>query len=451
MKTEYKVIGVSIIFGLSYWVIDALLDFFIFYEGTLLDLMLFDVPSHEIYIRSTGVFLFIIAGVVMSRFVTQIRRGDRALQESEENLRTILFSIGAGLSLLDSETRIVWANQILQDWFGPLEKIKGKPCYELYDLKDPQNECSALRTLQSGQLERGESFAYDIHGQRKFFQLVTMPIKDDDGEIVQIVELTLDITERKQAEQILQDHSTQLEAMVEERTRELRDAQERMMRQERLAALGEMSGGVGHELRNPLGVITNAVYYLKTVMPDAEEKVQEYLDIISAEAFGAEKIVSDLLNFARIQPADQQASSVSDLVSRVLDKCIPPDNVEVTTHYDPDLPDLWVDPQQIMQVLSNLITNAYQAMPEGGGLAINAQANKNQVKISLADTGQGISAENMPKLFEPLYTTKTRGVGLGLAVCKNLIQANQGSIEVESIEGQGSTFSITLPFMEAAS
>jgi len=129
-----------------------------------------------------------------------------------EKLEDIIRGIGAGLSLLDSETRIVWANRILQDWFGPIEKNRGRLSHELYELKDPQEECSALRTLGSGQTERGEAFAYDIQNQKRYFQIVTVPLKKD-GRIVQIVELALDITERKRAEEEIRRRAAQLEAL----------------------------------------------------------------------------------------------------------------------------------------------------------------------------------------------------------------------------------------------
>ena len=117
----------------------------------------------------------------------------------------------------------------------------------------------------------------------------------------------------------------------------------------------------------------------------------------------------------------------------------------MTTEIAPDLPPVYVDTHQIRQVLGNLVTNAYQAMPEGGDLSIRAQVEEGVVALSVADTGMGISEENMAKLFEPLFTTKAKGLGLGLMVVKNLVEANGGSIEVESEVGKGSTFTVRLP------
>ncbi|MEE9617440.1 MAG: ATP-binding protein, partial [Anaerolineae bacterium] len=258
---------------------------------------------------------------------------------------------------------------------------------------------------------------------------------------------------------------------------------ERLVRQEKLAVLGQLAGGVGHELRNPLGVISNAVYFLQMTLSDADETTREYLNIIGSEVRNSEKIISDLLDFARTRTPERKEIAVSDLVAQVLQKRPPPENVQVTTEIPPDLPSVFVDPRQMGQVLGNLVTNGYQAMPEGGRLTIHVSEGEVTgrpgddlsatpspcLRVSISDTGCGIPQENLEMLFEPLFTTKAKGIGLGLAVSKNLVEANGGSIEVESPstglpsatlgtsragpstelrageEGKGSTFTVTLP------
>ncbi len=254
-----------------------------------------------------------------------------------------------------------------------------------------------------------------------------------------------EIAERKQAEDKLKGYSQRLEEMVEERTQELRDAHERLMRREKLAIMGQLAGGVAHELRNPLGTISNATYYLKMVLPDAEETVKEYLDMIIQTVRDSDKIISDLLDFSRTRIPDREKVAVSELVAQVLEQRPPPERVEVIAQIASDLPPVYVDRHQMCQVLGNLVTNAYQSMPEGGDLTISAQAQEGAVALLLADTGVGISEENMAKLFEPLFTTRAKGLGLGLMVVKTLVEGNGGSIEVESEEGKGSTFTVRLP------
>jgi signal transduction histidine kinase len=292
--------------------------------------------------------------------------------------------------------------------------------------------------------------------------------------------LISDMTERRRAEEALKEYSERLEEMVEERTRALRDAQEQLIRREKLAVLGQLAGGVGHELRNPLGVISNAVYFLQMTLADADEATREYLDIISSEVRGAEKIVSDLLDYSRTRPAEREEIAISNLVSQVLERRPPSEDVEVVTQIPSDLPPVFVDPRQIGQVLGNLVTNAYQAMPDGGRLMISVSEDEGIgrrgdtgtrrqgdsppvspspcLRVSISDTGCGIPPESLEKIFEPLFTTKAKGIGLGLAVSKNLVEANGGSIEVESPstglrtgeEGKGSTFTVKLPSTVAA-
>jgi len=281
-------------------------------------------------------------------------------------------------------------------------------------------------------------------GKRIPIELVVHPIYDADGNVSQYYAFITDITERKRAEAALQEYNIRLEREVEARTQELQVAQEQLVRQERLAVLGQVAGSVGHELRNPLGVISNAVYFLRLVQPDANEKVKEYLGIIDTETHSAEKIITDLLDFARIKSADRKSAFVSELVYQTLKRYPVSPPVEAVLELPPNLPPVFADPQQIVQVLDNLVVNACQAMPEGGRLTFSARPEGQMVAISIMDTGVGIPTENLKKLFEPLFTTKTKGIGLGLPVSRKLVEANGGRIEVQSEPGKGSTFTVYL-------
>ena len=243
----------------------------------------------------------------------------------------------------------------------------------------------------------------------------------------------------------------------------LQDAQERLVRSEKLAVLGQLAGSVAHELRNPLGVIFNAVYYLKSVAlfpgqpaddDPQDEILREYLEMITGEVRKSEKIISDLLDFSRTKIADSEMIQISILLESIFDRHPPPEGVETGVEIADGLPPAYVDPAQIDMVLGNLITNAYQAMPDGGRVSIRADmpsaderdaSPEHSIRIRVSDTGTGISPQNLEKIFEALYTTKARGIGLGLALSRDLLEANSGSIQVESQEGKGSTFTVWLP------
>lgn len=278
-----------------------------------------------------------------------------------------------------------------------------------------------------------------------FTRSITQPLSELVDTAVSISQGNLDEDISVKSE----DEIGHLATALGEMTSKLKESQEQLVRQEKLAILGQLAGGVGHELRNPLGVISNAVYYLQMVLPDADDNIKEYLGIISSEVGNSEKIITDLLDFARIKSLERVEITVEDAISHVLEKQPPPEGVEVITHIPSQLSPIFVDVQQIEgQVLSNLMGNAFQAMPEGGKLTISAQEAGDKVRISVSDTGCGISEDNLKKIFEPLFTTRAKGIGLGLAVTENLVEANGGSIEVESIEGEGSTFTIILPTKE---
>jgi len=252
----------------------------------------------------------------------------------------------------------------------------------------------------------------------------------------------------------IEDSHRDLEARVATRTSELatalgelREAQESLVRKEKLAMLGLLAGGVGHELRNPLGVMTNAVYYLGAVLRDGPEEIKEYLGILGTQIQLAEKIVGDLLDFARIKPPQLEIVSIKQLVDDQLKRVGSIDGIGVKRDFPADLPNVRVDRVQIGQVVLNLITNALQAM-NGNGANITfrgRRAANGFVRLDVIDTGVGMTSDQMDRLFEPLFTTKARGIGLGLAVSRGLVQANGGVISAESRPGAGTTMSVSLP------
>ncbi len=274
---------------------------------------------------------------------------------------------------------------------------------------------------------------------------------------VQAVELEQEVADRQMAQEKLQAQAGLLENKIDE----LHEAQEALVRKEKLSILGQLSGSVGHELRNPLGVMSNAVFLLKMVHFNADETTKEYLDIIKTEIDNSLRIITDLLDFARTKPPRRQSVTAEELVRQNLERCAIPENVAVTIDLPVGLPRLSVDPAQMGQVLANFITNAVQAMPDGGALCIAARLVgedlasgqsedsravplQEAIAISVTDTGEGISPENMKRLFQPLFTTKAKGIGLGLVVCKNLVEANGGRIEVVSELGKGTTFTLRI-------
>jgi len=237
-----------------------------------------------------------------------------------------------------------------------------------------------------------------------------------------------DITERKWSEKALQV------------------AQEELVRKEKLAALGKIAGGLGHELRNPLGVIKNTVYFLKLVLENPEPEVKETLECLEKEVLTSEKIITGLLDYVRSKPPIRRKVDINNILQDTLAQIDRPDNVQVVCQLDKSLPFILANSVQLGQVFGNIIRNAIQAMPEGGRLNIKSELESPRlVVISFTDTGNGIPKDRLENLFEPLFTTKAKGIGLGLAITKTLVEGHGGTIAVKSKVGKGSTFTVKLP------
>jgi signal transduction histidine kinase len=251
----------------------------------------------------------------------------------------------------------------------------------------------------------------------------------------------------------VQDH---LESMIGVRTAELeralnqlRDAQEELVRKERLAMLGQLSSSIGHELRNPLGVMLNAVYFLEMTLPEApavSPKAREYLALLREQIRLSERIVSDLLDSVRTRPPQRAFVPVETLVTEHAKRVSVPGRIRLEYDVAPDTPPLYADPDQVGQILVNLLTNGVQAMDgREGALSVRARHDDGRVRIEVRDTGVGVPREHIDRIFEPLFTTKARGIGLGLSVSRTLARANAGDLTVTNHPGGGAVFTLELP------
>ncbi len=252
-------------------------------------------------------------------------------------------------------------------------------------------------------------------------------------------------TLRQRSEELQASHKE-----LESANRELRDTQEQLIRSEKLAVIGQLASGVSHELRNPLGAIKNAVFYMqrrivKTDLPTTEPRVLEFLDIIDGEVDAANKFITDLLGFSRVAKPTVSPVNVAGVIEDALGYTPQPENIDLVKDIDENLPMVMADADQIRQVFINIILNAQQAMSEGGRLGIHARSEGEYVEVELTDTGCGIPEPVLNKIFDPLFTTKAKGIGLGLSVCQSIMERHGGDIRVESEVGRGTTFVVSLP------
>jgi PAS domain S-box-containing protein len=446
--------------------------------NTLQGYGIFGFPDQSVteHLVSLQLLLSVLSftGLLLSAIVSERKKSEIDLRESEDKFKYVFeySNVGKSLTLVSGE---IMVNKTFAEMLGfssaDLQRKRWQEITHPEDIEMTQNEINSL--LSTGKATtRFEKRYIKKDGSPIWMDVSASLRRDTKGQPMYFMTTIVDISDRKQAEEQIRKLNTELEHRVEERTRDLHDTQEKLVRHEKLAVLGQLAGGVGHELRNPLSVINNAVYYLKLVQPEANDKIRQYLGLIEKETHNAEKIINDLLDFSRVKSVECQPLTISDLVQRVLVRFPVPDSVRTSLQLPADLPQAFADPLQMEQVLGNLVINACQAMvlshgdpntgaPEGGQLTISAcrsiapaslQPTGGQSKfpdswlqISVTDTGVGIPPENMKKLFEPLFTTKAKGIGLGLAVSRKLAEANDGCIEVLSQPGKGSTFTLFLP------
>ncbi len=231
---------------------------------------------------------------------------------------------------------------------------------------------------------------------------------------------------------------------------ELASAQEALVQAEKLASMGQLAAGIAHEINNPLGVV---LMYAHLLLEDAaDNELREDLRMIAEEADRCKSIVSGLLDFARQNRVIRTPVDVNDLVVKTLRALPPPDGIEVRTECHLEDPIAELDKDQFIQVLSNLITNAYTAMPEGGTVTASLEGDSDSISLRLSDTGVGVPAENLEKIFHPFFTTKQigKGTGLGLAVTYGIVKMHRGTIHCESNADPaagptGTTFTVTMP------
>jgi signal transduction histidine kinase len=224
-------------------------------------------------------------------------------------------------------------------------------------------------------------------------------------------------------------------------------AREALVKKERLAAIGEMASVVSHELKTPLAVIQNSAYFLENRLTEhPDPKIQKHIGIINSQTRSLNNIISGILDYTRSRDLRLEAVRVNDLVADLAAVVPIPSNIRVRLQLSEDVPSGVFDREELRQALTNLINNAVQSMPEGGELEIHTGRGADGcVDIRVTDSGCGIPRENMSRIFQPFFTTKSEGTGLGMAIVKRVVDRHKGKIQVQSSPGKGTTITLSLP------
>jgi signal transduction histidine kinase len=221
--------------------------------------------------------------------------------------------------------------------------------------------------------------------------------------------------------------------------------QEMLLKSEKFAAIGELATMVAHDLRNPLQGISNAIYYLTGKLnQEMDKNIMGMLELIKNNVKYSDKIVRDLLDYSRDVQLDLTEIALKSVMEESFSLIEVPKNVRVIKEI-PDELTAEIDVETMKRVFVNVIRNAVDAMPEGGTLTIGSKESEGNIELTFKDTGVGMSKETLERLFTPLFTTKAKGMGFGLAICKRVIEAHGGTISVESEIGKGTTFTAAIP------
>jgi len=284
-----------------------------------------------------------------------------------------------------------------------------------------------------------------------------IPVRDSDefGEVAETFNTMTAALRKSHAE--LREAAEVLEQKVETRTQELRQAQAETVRGEKLASVGLLASGIAHEINNPLTGVLTFSSLLRQKMPEGSQDAED-LDIVIRETKRCASIIRRLLDFARDKPPEKKFSDLNQIIAdtvRIVEQPAQLNNIDITLDFDRDLPQVWLDPNQIKQVVMNLVVNAQHAIDARGSIVIRTRfiqaASAEQtpsVEFTVTDSGCGIPEENLRRIFDPFFTTKIgKGTGLGLSVSHGIVEAHGGSISVESEVGRGTTFRVTLPLV----
>jgi signal transduction histidine kinase len=350
------------------------------------------------------------------------------------------------------EDRAIWSEELFHIFGLPVQSF-GPSVNEYVVLIHPQDRETINQVMENllfaasplpkasfdYRIIRPDGSIRHIHSERMVREI------GDDKKPRRIAGIEQDITERKQIEKKLEEYAKNLEQLVEERTKQLQDA-------ERLAAIGQTAGMIGHDIRNPLQTIAGELYMMRqdveaSVDSECNRGVQESLNTIEDQVEYINKIVMDLQDFARPLKPELVQVELYKVIPELLSTVDVPDNVDAHSVCERNLPQIALDVTFLKRILVNLASNALQAMPNGGELAIRCSQQNGNISIVVSDTGVGIPEEIQPKIFQPLMTTKSKGQGFGLAVVKRLVEAQGGTIGFESKVGEGTKFKITFPIV----
>ena len=349
---------------------------------------------------------------------------------------------------IDEMGLIVSANPATEKLFGyAVKDLIGQNVKTLMPSPFHEEHDGYLDNYKTSGIPKIIGIGREVIGQRQDKSTFPMHLAVSEifvGDRRMFAGIVRDISDLKAAEKKLAEMNEHLEYRVKKGTEQLRAAQAELVINEKFATLGKVSGGIAHEIRNPLNAVKTSAYYLLNAKNVSDEKVREHLERIDRQVTMIDNVVTALSDVAKLPEAILNPVDLRPVLKSVVDAIDIPSNVKTSIDLPDDLPKVMVDENQIAIAFKNLVRNARDAMSDGGQLMINVEVGETSVAFHVTDTGTGISPEIIQQVLERLFTTKARGMGLGLSITRAIVEKNQGKLSVESELGVGSRFSIEL-------
>ncbi|MFH1878928.1 MAG: ATP-binding protein [Candidatus Omnitrophota bacterium] len=329
----------------------------------------------------------------------------------------------------DRENRIIDSRNTFEVKTRQLENIAR-------ELKKKVAENKYIKRAAMGYIEKKE---FELAQVKKDLEDQISKLRKTQKSMFFMIE---DLNEMSSQLKEARDH---LEDKVRERTEDLLDISGKLHRSERLAFLGKLSGSVTHELRNPLAVLKNAVYFLEKRFKDEnDEKVARYIDIVRKEINIIDSIIDDIMGFAKTRAPELEETDIRDVIDAAVSSINIPEMIKVKKEFN-EIPVIKIDKEQVLHAVVNIANNAIMAMNGNGVLTFRASVEDNKACIEIQDTGPGIPPDEKGLIFEPLYSSKPKGTGLGLPIARMMVENNDGTIEFDTELGEGTIFRILLP------
>jgi PAS domain S-box-containing protein len=353
----------------------------------------------------------------------KVKDRTKDLKESEERSKSILTASPDAITVTDLEGNIVeCTEQAWKTYHSPSRAdLIGKNAFELIVERDRDRARSSMEeVLNNGLMKNVEYTLLTQDGDEYPAELSASVIRDALGRPIGFVAVTKDISDRKRMEQ-------------------------QLLKAERLAAIGQVAAMVGHDLRNPLTGIAGAAYYLKTKLGSVmDQRSVEMVELIEKDIECSNKIINDLLDYSREIRLELAEASPKGIVKEALGHANIPENVRVADKTRGN-PKIIADAEMLVRAFVNIIRNAVDAMPNGGTLTVSSKQSGDYLEIAFIDTGLGMPKEVLERMGTPFFTTKAKGMGLGLSICRRIVEAHDGRILASSTEGKGTTFTVTFP------